>query len=57
MMCIDVCPKNIIVSGEEANKAGYIYVKQQNGETCIGCAMCATMCPDCAIEVYADKPA
>ena len=31
---------------------GYPYVTAAHPENCIGCAICARMCQDAAIEVY-----
>jgi 2-oxoglutarate ferredoxin oxidoreductase subunit delta len=48
------CPKNLIKISEDTNNLGNRVVEFQdpNGE-CLGCAMCATRCPDLAItEVY-----
>jgi 2-oxoglutarate ferredoxin oxidoreductase subunit delta len=48
------CPKNLIKISEDTNKLGNNVVEfcDPNNE-CIGCAMCATRCPDLAIiEVY-----
>lgn len=38
--------------GPEVNSKGYPYVTAAHPENCIGCAICARMCPDAAIEVY-----
>ncbi len=54
-LCIKECPKNLIkISEETTNKLGDKVAEfcDKNGE-CLGCAMCATKCPDLAItEVY-----
>lgn len=50
--CISQCPKNVLEFGTEVNKAGYRYVTVAREEDCIGCMICATICPDCAIEIY-----
>jgi 2-oxoglutarate ferredoxin oxidoreductase subunit delta len=53
-LCVDECPKNLIKVSEKTNKLGNRVVEfcDPNGE-CLGCAMCATRCPDLAItEVY-----
>ena len=36
---------------EKRNKKGYFYAECTDQSACISCAMCATMCPDCAITV------
>ena len=53
-LCIKECPKNLIRVSKNTNNLGNNVVEfyDPNGE-CLGCAMCATRCPDLAItEVY-----
>ena len=53
-LCMDVCPKHLIVKSSNANSLGNFPVEfnDKNNE-CLGCAMCALRCPDLAItEVY-----
>ncbi len=50
-LCIDVCPRKIIIISEKINSKGYHSVGVSDMEKCTGCAFCATICPDCAIEV------
>ena len=53
-LCIKECPKNLIKVSDETNRLGNHVVEfcDANNE-CLGCAMCATRCPDLAItEVY-----
>ena len=54
-LCIKECPKNLIkISETQTNNLGNKVVEfcDENHE-CLGCAMCATRCPDLAItEVY-----
>ena len=49
--------KPVSFSRQANLKAGGIPVKSnqvpgQPGGKCIGCSMCAVICPDCCIEVY-----
>lgn len=49
-LCIDVCPKGLIKKSTEANALGHFPVEFEDSEhKCLGCAMCATRCPDLAI--------
>jgi 2-oxoglutarate ferredoxin oxidoreductase subunit delta len=50
--CIKFCPKGVLALGEQVNSKGYEYVVAVNMHDCIGCCICAKMCPDIAIEVY-----
>lgn len=51
-LCVHICPKNVLEIGKKLNKNGFRFVNFAHPDDCIGCCMCATMCPDCAIEVY-----
>ncbi len=51
-LCIEVCPKNLLAIGKNANSSGYYTMIQKNKEECSGCSLCAVMCPDVAIEIY-----
>lgn len=53
-LCIDECPKNLIKVSAKTNNLGDRVVEFQDPEgECLGCAMCATRCPDLAItKVY-----
>lgn len=51
-LCINVCPKKILkLSEDKLNDKGYSFMVCFNMDECIGCARCAMMCPDIAIEV------
>ena len=53
-LCIDVCPKKIIVIDETTtNRKGYhpATVREADMPQCIGCASCAKICPDSIITV------
>ncbi len=49
-LCIDVCPKKVLAADSVVNAMGYYPVKAEDEKNCIGCAMCARVCPDIAIE-------
>ncbi|MBZ4687388.1 MAG: 2-oxoglutarate ferredoxin oxidoreductase subunit delta [Clostridia bacterium] len=52
-LCVEACPKNLLVIGKDANSKGYYAVVQKDEEEkCNGCSLCAIMCPDVALEVY-----
>lgn len=53
-LCIDECPKKLIKKSTKTNSLGdYMVEFQDPNNECLGCAMCATRCPDMAItEVY-----
>ena len=49
---IEVCPKKIIIKNQERiNAKGYFPAEVVEMDKCIGCAFCATICPDCVITV------
>ena len=50
--CISVCKKGVLEVGDRTNAKGYRYIRVKDQEACIGCLMCANMCPDAAIEIY-----
>ena len=53
-LCIEECPKKLLRVSKETNSLGNHVVEfnDPNNE-CLGCAMCATRCPDLSItEVY-----
>lgn len=57
MLCVVACPKKIITQSSRFNRLGYkvLEVTDENMPECIGCAFCATVCPDCVITVYRSK--
>lgn len=51
-LCIHVCKQEQIIPSKEYNAKGYRPVTFCDTGRCTGCALCATMCPEIAIEVY-----
>lgn len=49
--CVSVCPKSVLGIGRQANAMGYYVAEAQAPEDCIGCAVCAIICPDAAISL------
>jgi len=49
---VDACPKKILtIAKDKINKKGHSPAEMTDESKCIGCAFCATMCPDCVIRV------
>ncbi len=52
-LCTTACAKKLLKIGTQFNKSGYYTVEYCDEEgACTGCALCAEMCPDVAIEVW-----
>ena len=54
-LCLEHCNKKCIKEGGEYNVRGYRAVHYEENGTCNGCALCAVICPEVAIEVYRDE--
>ena len=52
LICISFCAKNVICQSDKANASGYLPAKFNDKGECTGCAICALVCPEAAIEVY-----
>ena len=51
-LCVAACPKGLLaLCKDKMNAKGYHPAGIEEMDKCIGCAFCATMCPDCAITV------
>ena len=49
-LCIEACPKKLIVKGQDMGKTGQYTVEfEDKKNNCLGCAKCAMVCPDIAI--------
>lgn len=52
LYCVNTCPKKVLDVSSAINSKGYMYVVPANPDNCVGCGLCATVCPDAAITVY-----
>lgn len=50
--CVDACLTGVIGIEETFNGKGFFPAWPEHPDKCTGCAMCAQMCPEIAIEVY-----
>jgi 2-oxoglutarate ferredoxin oxidoreductase subunit delta len=53
--CVDACLLGVIIIDNAFNEKGFFPACPKNLEKCTGCAMCAQMCPEVAIEVYREE--
>ena len=51
-ICISFCPKGAISLSDKLNASGFLPVQFNDGNDCTGCALCAIVCAEVAIEVY-----
>ena len=51
-LCTTACRKELLYLSEEFNAKGYNVARQKAGHGCVGCKLCAVICPDIAITVY-----
>lgn len=54
-LCIGTCPLQLLQFSSFRNSKGYHPAEQKNSKSCTGCALCALMCPDSAIQVYREE--
>lgn len=50
--CILTCRRGVIALSGDFNSAGYFPAAPGKPEKCTGCALCAEICPEIAIEVW-----
>ncbi len=50
-LCIEVCPKKILIVSDKLNQKGVYPTKATDEDLCRGCLQCVLMCPDVAITV------
>lgn len=51
-LCINFCPKHVLIIGKDINALGYNNVAVDKMEDCISCKTCTVVCPEAAIELY-----
>lgn len=52
-LCTTACAKKLLKLGTQFNKNGNYFIECSDEKNeCTGCALCAEMCPDVAIEVW-----
>ena len=52
-ICVDVCPKDALAMSETLNSSGYYVAELTQPDACTSCRICALMCPDVALRVFA----
>ena len=51
-LCVLACPKKLLcISRSVINAKGHHPAEITDESKCVGCASCATMCPDCVIKI------
>ncbi len=51
-LCVEFCPKKLIKVNGKLNKKGILSIEFDESGECLGCGICAIMCPDCCIEIW-----
>jgi len=52
-ICVDVCRHNALVMSDTLNSSGYYVAELTQPDACTSCRICALMCPDVALRVFA----
>ncbi len=53
--CVLSCTQGVIIMECEFNASGYFPARGEHMERCTGCALCAQICPEIAIEVWREE--
>ena len=51
-LCVSFCPKGVLSLSDKLNASGYLPAALNDNGECTGCAVCALVRPEVAIEVY-----
>ncbi len=51
-MCVHFCPQSCLAISGNINASGYATAACVDKDPCTGCATCALVCAEAAIEVY-----
>jgi 2-oxoglutarate ferredoxin oxidoreductase subunit delta len=53
-LCVDACPRHVLALDETSvNGLGYRAAALTDASGCTSCVLCARVCPEAAITVYA----
>lgn len=53
--CVHFCPRKVLAFGTLRNAYGAFPPVAQKAEDCIKCGICATVCPEAAIELREEE--
>jgi 2-oxoglutarate ferredoxin oxidoreductase subunit delta len=54
--CVQFCPRQVLIMGDQINSKGYTFAKTADGKVCLGCGLCEIMCPEFAVKVACQNP-
>jgi len=56
-LCIAACKYDVIALSDSGitNIQGYRHLEAKHPDQCIGCGLCALMCPDAALTVWRES--
>jgi 2-oxoglutarate ferredoxin oxidoreductase subunit delta len=53
--CIEFCPKHVFEETEEINDRGVSPPRVARPGDCVGCELCASLCPELAISIKEEE--